>query len=100
MKKLILAVLVMATFGVNAGALEKFNKGWENIIKVKEYKIKPVKVGLILQQNYSLKTCRVIVVPVNRKPYYIQGIQSCKDLTTIFQKMKNEKSNGIKEVAK
>jgi hypothetical protein len=48
----------MATFGVNAGALEKFNKGWENIIKVKEYKIKPVKVGLILQQNYSLKTCR------------------------------------------
>jgi hypothetical protein len=50
MKKLILAVLVMATFGVNAGALEKFNKGWENIIKVKEYKIKPVKVGI-----YSLK---------------------------------------------
>jgi hypothetical protein len=56
MKKLILAILVIATFGVNATQLtkeqqarvDKFNDGWTSLSTMK------------IQRNDSLKLCRLV----------------------------------------
>ena len=99
MKKLILAVLVMTTFGVNAGQItneqlakfNKFNKNWTNIIAVQNRD-----TVMKIQQHDTLRTCRTVFIK-NHKAKIEHYKLSCQDL---LDKIKNKKTNETEEVAK
>jgi hypothetical protein len=99
MKKLILAVLLMTTFGASAGQItneqlakfNKFNKNWTNIIAVQNRDI-----VMKIQQHDTLRTCRTVFIK-NHKAKIEQYKLSCQDL---LDKIKNKKTNETKEVAK
>jgi hypothetical protein len=87
MKKLILAVLVMATFGANATQLtqeqqarvDKFNDGWTSLSTMQ------------IQRNDSLKLCRLVVSATGAKEAYAYTSQlKPKDLCDISQTVKNK----------
>jgi hypothetical protein len=89
MKKLILAVLVMATFGANATQLtkeqqarvDKFNEGWTSLSTMQ------------IQRNDSLKLCRLVVSATGAKEAYAYTSQlKTKDLCDISQTVKNKKT--------
>jgi hypothetical protein len=93
MKKLILAVLVVATFGVNAGALEKSKIGWTT------------SGGILVEHNDSLNLCRLTFLIKGFRANEFTGESNSLDVCSIIQKMKNKleeykKTNEIKEVAK
>ena len=90
MKKLILAVLVMATFGVSAGQItheqlvkiNKFNKDWTNILAMENKG-----VAMKIQQHNTLRTCRT-VFKENHKVTVTHYKLSCQD---VFDNMKKKK---------
>jgi hypothetical protein len=90
MKKLILLVTLLATFGASAGQItheqlvkiNKFNKGWTNIVAVQNKG-----VSMKIQQHDTLRTCRT-VFSENHKVTVTHYKLSCQDL---FDNMKKKK---------
>ena len=90
MKKLILAVLVMVTFGANASQItheqlvqiNKFNKDWTNILAMENKG-----VAMKIQQHNTLRTCRT-VFKENHKVTVTHYKLSCQD---VFDNMKKKK---------
>ena len=90
MKKLILLVTLLATFGASAGQItheqlvkiNKFNKDWTNIVAVQNKG-----VSMKIQQHDTLRTCRT-VFSENHKVTVTHYKLSCQDL---FDNMKKKK---------
>ena len=90
MKKLILLVTLLATFGASAGQItheqlvqiNKFNKGWTNIMAMENKG-----VAMKIQQHNTLRTCRT-VFKENHKVTVTHYKLSCQD---VFDNMKKVK---------